>query len=131
MNKKTKEAKRRDPSNSVNIGAGTALLQHDRDIEKRLKPVFPHLHDPSEGVMNPPDAKTVLSLARMVHWTELNEPVKAGKDAANQKPLCGVEQNLDIIQKVIRRLGRAAQFGLDDTDDAGSGSDGEDDSDEQ
>lgn len=126
LNKKTKEAKRRDPTRKEDVGAETALLQHDRDVEERVRDLFPHLHDPSEGVMPPPDAKVVWDLARHVHWTPLQDLV-ATKDAANQRPLFGLQQNMDVIHKVIHRIGRAVQFGLHNADGE-SGSDDENDS---
>ncbi len=125
LNKKTKEAKRRDPTRTEEVGAETALLQHDRDVEERVRILFPHLRDPSEGVMQPPDAKVVLDLAKRVHWTPLQDAAP-GKDAANQKPLCGLQENADVIRKVIRRVGRATQFGLHNAEGE-SGSDDEND----
>lgn len=85
--------------------------------------------------MEPPDAKVVLELAKRKHWAELSSAVKVdndkGKEAKRQKPLCGMRENEDIVQKVIQRLGRAAQFGLEEREeDAGSGSDCDDDNDE-
>jgi hypothetical protein len=113
INKKIKVAKRRDPARSEEVGAETALLQHHRDVEERLAIPFPHLKDSSEGVTKLPDAKVVLGLMNLVHWTALSEPV-LGKDASFQKPLMGVEQNKDHILKSLRRIGRAAQFGVDE-----------------
>jgi hypothetical protein len=60
----------------------------------------------------------------MVHWMQLGQPVPAGKDATLQKPLFGLVQNEDVIRKVIRRVGRAAQFTEMDVD-GGSASESE------
>lgn len=78
--------------------------------------------------MEPLAPDVVLDLARRAHWPGLHTVVSnaedKGKDAKRQNPLCGIECNLDIVKKVIRRIGRAHQFGLDSADeDAGSGSD--------
>jgi len=127
LNKKTKEAKRRDPTRKEDMGGETALLQHDRDVEERVRFIFPHLHDPSEGMMSPPDARVVLDLAKRVHWTPLKDEV-LGKDASQQKPLCGLQENEDVIRKVIRRIGRAAQFGLHNTEGESGSEDESDDS---
>lgn len=115
LNKKTKEAKRRDPThnNGAGVGAETALLQHDRDVEQTLHGIFSHLHDPSEGVLKPPDPKTVLQLAKMAHWTALGLAVE-GKDASLQKALFGNAANLVVAEQVIRKIRRAKQFGLDE-----------------
>lgn len=82
--------------------------------------------------MRPPEADVVLDIATRRHWPDLSAPVDTtkGEDAKRQKPLYGVEANLDIVKKVIQRVGRATQFGLGETEeDAASGSDCEDDDD--
>ncbi len=128
LNKKTKEAKRRDPTNSEKVGGETALLQHDRDVEERLGFLFPHLKDASEGVMQPPEPKVVIELMKRVHWTALRDPVPVGRDATNQKPLWGISHHEGIVRTVIRRVGRASQFGLDDEGEGDGGSGSEDES---
>jgi hypothetical protein len=132
LNKKTKQAKRRDPTRAEQVGAETALLQDDCEIEERLRPIFAHLIDPSEGVMRPPEADEVIDIAKRRHWPDLSAPVDKtkGEDAKRQKPLYGMDANLDIVKKVIQRIGRAKQFGLGETEeDADSGSDCDDDND--
>ncbi len=101
-------------------------------MEERLRPLFPHLTDPSEGTMQPPAPSVVLDVANRRHWPDLSSTVSVaadkGEDASRQKPLGGLLPNLDIIKKVIRRIGRAQQFGLGEADEeAGSGSDCEND----
>jgi hypothetical protein len=128
MNKKSKEAYRHNPKRAEQLGAETALLQDDRNTEERLRPVFSHLMDPSEGLMEPPEPKVVLDVATRQHWPSLSAAVSVdndkGNDAKLQKALCGIESNLDVVKKVIRRIGRARQFGLDeDEEEAGSESD--------
>jgi hypothetical protein len=122
-NKESKEFWRRDPTHAETAGAATALIQHDRDVKERLGTLLP-LKDQSEGVAEPPEPRVVLALAKMVHWMQLGQPVPAGKDATLQKPLFGLVQNEDVIRKVIRRVGRAAQFTEMDVD-GGSASESE------
>jgi hypothetical protein len=89
------------------------LLQHDRNVEERMRSAFPHLYDASEGVMSPPAPEVVKSLAGRIQWPLMTDPVLNVKDAQGQKPLNGMKHNVDVVKKVIRRIERAAQFGLD------------------
>jgi hypothetical protein len=80
--------------------------------------------------MEPPKPSVILDVANRQHWPDLSSAVSVdkekGNDARLQKSLFGMESNLDVVKKVIRRIGRAQQFGLDEDEEAGSDSDCED-----